>query len=328
MLKVGLIGCGGIGAMHAECWLALGDKVDLVAVADACVEKAQKYGDKSGARVYADGMELLETEQLDIVDICVPTFLHAEYVLRAAESVKNIMVEKPVCLHEREAKRLLEAQQKYATRVQVGHVVRFTGAYKYLKEVVSSGRYGAVVAGHFSRISGRPVWMKGHDDRNRTGTMALDLHIHDADYIRYLMGGEPDKTEVCGTRNKEGIIQHLWSSYRYGDAVLVAEASWDYPKTYPFASTFRIKLEKAAIALDSQGVLKVYPEEGDAFVPELEKPVMKDMGINVSDMGPYLNEMRYFLELIEKDRPQGIASMEEAVASFRLVQKEMEILEA
>lgn len=327
MLKVGLIGCGGIGAMHAECWLSLADKVKLVAVADSCVEKANRYSERSGARVYADGMELLEMEQLDIVDICVPTFLHAEYVLRAAEVCRNILVEKPVCLHEREAELLLAARKKYGARIQVGHVVRFTGAYKYLKDVVSAGTYGAVVAGHFSRISGRPVWMKGHDDRNRTGTMALDLHIHDADYIRYLMGGEPDKTEVCGTRNKEGIIQHLWSSYRYGDAVMVAEASWDYPKMYPFAATFRVKLEKAAITMDSKGVLTVYPEEGEAFAPKLEKPVMKDMGINVSDMGPYLNEIRYFLELIEEGGTDGIASLEEAVASFRLVKKEIKNLE-
>ena len=65
MLRVGLIGLGGIGAVHAECWLALADKVRLVAVADTCQEKAYKYADKAGARVYADGMELLEKEELD-----------------------------------------------------------------------------------------------------------------------------------------------------------------------------------------------------------------------------------------------------------------------
>lgn len=71
----------------------------------------------------------------------------------------------------------------------------------------------------------------------------------------------------------------------------------------------------------------VYPEQGEAFAPKLEKPVIKDMGINVSDMGPYLSEIKYFLELIEEERGDGIPSLEEAVASFRMVKKEMEILE-
>lgn len=326
MLRVGLIGLGGIGAVHAECWLALADKVRLVAVADTCQEKAYKYADKAGARLYADGMELLEKEELDIVDICVPTFLHAEYVLQAAKHVKNIMVEKPVCLKESEAVLLLEAQEKTGARIQVGHVVRFTAPYKYLKEVVSSGKYGSVVTGHFSRISPRPIWMKGHDDINRTGTMALDMHIHDADFIRYMMNAEPETMESWGTRDKDGIIQHIWTSYRYGEAMLIAEASWDYPTCFPFAATFRVKLEQATIVLDEKGVITVYPAESTPFSPTLEPPVIMNMGINVSDMGPYLNEIKYFLDTIINDTPEGIASLSEAIGSFRMVRKELDLV--
>ena len=327
MLKVGVIGVGGIGAVHAECWIALSDKVRLVAVADMCTEKTIKYADRIGARVYADGKELLEKEELDIVDICVPTFLHADYVIQATQYVKNIMVEKPVCLKEREAKLLLEAQENSGARIQVGHVVRFTAAYKYLKEIVSSGKFGSVVAGQFSRISPRPVWMKGHDEMERTGTMALDMHIHDADYIRYMMDGEPEKIDSWGVRNEEGIIQHIWTSYRYGKAILIAEASWDYPTSFSFAATYRVKLEEAAIVLDENGIVTVYPAIGVPFIPDLELPVIMDMGINVSDMGPYLSEIRYFLDNIINDSQEEIASLSEAVASFRMVRKELDIAE-
>ncbi len=297
------------------------------AVADTCTEKALKYADRAGARIYADGKELLEKEELNIIDICVPTFLHADYVIQATKRVKNIMVEKPVCLKESEAKLLLEAQENSGARIQVGHVVRFTAAYKYLKEIVSFGKFGSVVAGQFSRISPRPVWMKGHDEIERTGTMALDMHIHDADYIRYLMDGEPEKIDSWGVRNEEGIIQHIWTSYRYGQAMLIAEASWDYPTSFPFAATFRVKLEHAAIVLDQKGILTVYPAEGTPFTPDLASPVIMDMGINVSDMGPYLNEIQYFLDTVINDTPEGIASLTEAVASFRMVRKELELVE-
>lgn len=326
MLKVGLIGCGGIGAVHAQCWLAMGEDVQLAAIADVSTERAQKYADRSGARIYADGKDMLDSEELDVVDICVPTFLHAEYVLYAMERVHNVIVEKPVCLGEAQAQQLLEGQKKTGALVQVAHVVRFTDAYTYLKEAVATGRYGKVLAGEFSRISPRPMWMKGHDDLNRTGGMALDMHIHDVDYIRYLMGGEPEDMSSWGVRDQEGCIQHIWTSYRYGDALLIAEGSWDYPANLPFAATFRVRLEKAALVLDGEGVLTVYPEEGDKFVPELGPKETMDLGINVSDLGPYLKEIRYFVENIRTGNQEGIASLSEAVESCRLVWKELQKL--
>lgn len=135
------------------------DKVRLVAVADMNEERAQKYADKAGGQMYRDGRELLENEELDVVDICVPTFLHADYLEWAMAKVKNVIVEKPVCLTEAEAERILEAEKKSGALVQVAHVVRFTDAYAYLKKVVEDGTYGKVVAGDFARLSPRPTWM-------------------------------------------------------------------------------------------------------------------------------------------------------------------------
>lgn len=325
MLKIGLIGSGGIGSVHALCWKMMRDVTELVAIADVNVAQAQKAADGCGARVYADAFEMLEKEDLDVVDICLPTFLHADYVIRAMQYVKNIIVEKPICLYEEEAQKLLNAQEETGARVQVGHVVRFMDAYRYLKETVAAGTYGKVVAGTFSRISPRPIWMKGHDDVSRTGTMAMDLHIHDVDFIRYLMGGEPEDIQSWAVRDNDGVVQHLRSAFRYGSALLTAEASWNYPANFPFAGTFRIRLDKAAIVLDGSGVLSVYPDDSEPFVPKISEKVEMDMGINVSDLGPYLTELRNFAENIVKEE-DGIATLAEAIASFRLVQKELSIV--
>lgn len=325
MLKVGLIGCGGIGAVHAECWLMNSDVAKLVAVADVDEEKTGKYAERSGAKVYKDGFELLANEELDVVDICLPTFLHARYLVKAMETVPNVIVEKPICLHEEEAQQILEAQEKTGALVQVGHVVRFAEAYRYLKETVDSGKYGSVVAADFSRISPRPMWMKGHDDRDRTGTMVVDMHIHDVDYIRYLMGGEPDEISTNAVKDADGIPQHIWTCYRYGNAVLTAEGSWNYPVNMPFAQTFRVRLENAALILDEKSVLNVYPEDGEPYVADLATDE-RDLGINVSDMQLYTNEFNYFIDTILTQKRDGIASLSEAVASFRLAVKEMEAI--
>ncbi|MBQ4259467.1 MAG: Gfo/Idh/MocA family oxidoreductase [Lachnospiraceae bacterium] len=325
MIRVGLIGCGGIGAVHAECWLAMKDKVRLVAVADMNEERAQKYADKAGGQMYRDGRELLENEELDVVDICVPTFLHADYLEWAMAKVKNVIVEKPVCLTEAETERILEAEKKSGALVQVAHVVRFTDAYAYLKKVVEDGTYGKVVAGDFARLSPRPTWMVGHDDVNRTGSMVLDLHIHDVDFVRYLMNGDPDSIQTSFVKDENGIVQHIWTSYKYGDVVLMAEGSWNYTAGMPFAQTFRVRLERATVVLGEDGALKVYPEQGGVILPEIGAKEEMDMGINVSDMGPYLNEIKYFIETIETQNYNGIVPLSEAIASFRLAKKEMEL---
>ena len=320
MLKVGLIGAGGIGRVHALSWTTMKDSVKLVALADRNEEKAQSVAAECNCKMYTDAFEMLEKEELDVVDICLPTFLHADYVIRAMDYVKNIIVEKPICLYEEDAQRLLAAKEKSGALIQVGHVVRFMDGYTNLKEFVDNGTYGKVVAGTFSRISPRPMWMHGHDDVNRTGTMGLDLHIHDVDYVRYLMGGDPEEVQSWAVRDNDGIVQHLRSAFRYGDALLCAEASWNYPASFPFEESFRVRLEKAAVVLDRNGFI-VYPDEGEPYTPKASEKVEMDLGINVSDLGPYLIELRYFADVI-CNGSENRTPLEEAVASFRLVQKE------
>ena len=271
MLKVGLIGCGGVGAFHAECWLRMSEEVQLVAIADVNAENARKYAQKSGAKLYTDGFEMIESEELDVVDLCVPTLLHAEYALFAMKKVRNIIIEKPVCLTEAQAQQLLEEQERTGALVQVAHSLRFNDVYRYVKEVVRSERYGKVISGRFSRISPRPVWMKGHDEKDRTGSMALDMHIHDADFIRYLMDAEPDEINARAAKDMNGIIQHIYATYRFGEALLMAEASWDYPVNMPFCASFRLRLEGAALILDDIGVLTVYQEDGETLFPNFHQ---------------------------------------------------------
>ena len=95
MLKVGLIGCGFMGAMHANCYKNIYG-VKIVAFADVRKEKAKELAHGTDAVIYGDGKELIEKADVDIIDICLPTYLHAEYALLAMDKVKYLFVEKPV----------------------------------------------------------------------------------------------------------------------------------------------------------------------------------------------------------------------------------------
>ncbi|MBQ7016451.1 MAG: Gfo/Idh/MocA family oxidoreductase [Firmicutes bacterium] len=328
MLKIGLIGCGGIGVMHAECWLMLMEElkdVKLVAIAEPNVARAQKYADNYGVKLYTDGNEMLEKEELDVVDICLPTFLHARYLCKAMQHVHNVIVEKPLCLHEEEAQQILDTEKATGALVQVAHVMRYEAPTRYIKELIDSGKYGKVITANLPRLSPRPTWMRGHDDINVSGTVVLDLHIHDVDYVLYIMGREPDDVKVWAIKDENGVVQHLKTCYVYGDQYVSSEASWDYPASFPFTCPLRVRLEKAAVTMESSGKVTVYPFEGDAFSPEMPAPITKDIGINMSDMRPYIDELRDFVQVIRSGSNKGAVTLAEAAAAFRLARKELEL---
>ena len=124
MLNVGIIGCGFMGTMHANCYKNL-EGVRLAAVADLSAEKAQALAEGTDAVIFTEGKDLIAQADLDIIDICLPTYMHAEYALLAMDKVKYLFVEKPVTLTVAESEALLAKQAETGCQVQVGQVIRF-----------------------------------------------------------------------------------------------------------------------------------------------------------------------------------------------------------
>lgn len=335
MIKVGLIGCGGMGIMHANCYALLKEKAQVVAVADLRYDNAKKLADLLGCEtIFSSAQELIDNAEslgLDMVDVCLPTFLHAEYGIKAMEKGCNLFVEKPVCLTAEEGEMLLEAEKKYDVYAQVGLVCRFDKKYDWLKKCVEEQRYGKVLAGSFKRLSLNPRWSweNWFNDYKRSGTMALDLHIHDVDVMRYIMdNAEPDELNCFATRDSEGVIQHTFTTYRFGDAVMSIEAAWDFPDSFCFASGYRVKMEKAT-AIAEKGVLTVYPVDGDSFVVELENKnygdkADADAGIQISGVHGYYEEIDYFIDCINNKTKPSITPLSEAVKSLNVALKEIE----
>lgn len=327
MRTVALIGLGGMGLMHYCCYLEMKDKVKIVAIAEGNTEKAAPFAEKVGAKLYADAEELLKEEKPDIIDICLPTFLHARFAAKAMENGAAVFIEKPVALTAEEAEMLLDVQKKTGAKVQVGQVVRFMQTYRYLKNLVKEKTYGRVISGTFRRLSFRPRWAGGNlCDYRKSGTVALDMHIHDIDYIRYLMEGDPDKIEAAAVRDKEGVIQQIFATYSYGDAVITAEGGWDFPDCFPFEAGYRVKLEGATIVFD--GEVRVYPEEGTMFIPELppEFQGKADVGINISDIGAYYEELKYFVNEIVDGNGEEIAPLFEAIKSAQIAWRQIDMV--
>lgn len=327
MKKVGLIGCGYMGTMHANCYKALGDKVQVVAVADLRAENAKEIADMFGATIYNDAEALINNADVDFVDICLPTYLHEKYAVMAMRKDFDVFVEKPLCRTKEEAQNLVKVQEETGKTVQVGQVIRFWDEYVWLKDVKEKGTYGKLINGTFKRLSPRPEWAwEGWlHDPEKSGGMALDLHVHDIDYIRYLMG-EPKAVKAVGIEEKAGLTEHIITTYIYDDAVLSAEGCWNYPANFRFTMAFCVRFEKATVYHDAgAGEFIVYPADGEPFTPIIDKVDIGTAGSgNISSLGGYYNELEYFVNLLENPSMAQIASLKEGARSVELALDGME----
>jgi len=330
MIKIGLIGAGFMGGTHAACYEALLENkyFKVAAVADLDAERAEKVARKFGAKVFATGKELIESGEANTIDICLPTYLHTEHALIAMEKGFDVFIEKPVCLLEEEADQLMEMQKKTGARVAVGQCIRFWTEYVYLKNLIDNNTYGKLISGVFKRVSPLPAW--GWDqwllDGKRSGSAALDLHIHDVDYVRYILG-VPDSIQSSAT-SIDGNNEHIFSLYKYGAAVVSIEGGWDYPAAMPFEMEYRVRFEKATVVFNSgkAPALMVYHEDGTAVQPVLDTEFNsenKELGGNISSLGGYYNELKYFIECLQNGDAIEVAPLKEGIESFRLVMKEI-----
>lgn len=322
MIRVGILGCGFMGAMHAACYRALG--AQLTAMADVKFEAAQALAAQYGAVAFDSAEELIASACVDVVDICLPVDLHTSYAVAAMKAGRHVFIEKPVCLTEQEMSLLLKTEAETGVHVQVGQVLRHWREYVWLKETVDAGVYGKVCSGMFKRLSAKPRWSDWLHELGRSGGVAVEMHVHDVDYVRYLLG-EPEGVQAQASRDEHGAIQHITALYSYTDgAAIMLEASWDLPSSYPFTAEFRVKLEGATVTLRG-GVLTVYPNSGAAFSPELPAvyQAQNSTGGNISDLGGYYNELGYFLDGLAGKNDLSIAPLHTAADSVRLAWREV-----
>src|SRR5579884_441379 len=134
MLRVGLAGCGFMGRMHAAVYAALAG-AKLAACTDAePSQNGRALAQKFEIPYYASFEEMLDKEQIDFVDICLPTFLHKEYTVAAAARRKHVFCEKPMAMTLKEADEMIEACSVAGVRLMIAHCIRFWPEYRILRE--------------------------------------------------------------------------------------------------------------------------------------------------------------------------------------------------
>ncbi len=332
MVKIGVLGVGFMGKMHFNCHRA-NPRAKVIALSDLdpaklagdwskiggnIADKRAAQVDLSGLRLYAPPSELFKDPDVDVVDITLPTFLHADYAIAALEAGKHVVCEKPMALSLAECDRMLAAAKAAGRLLFVAHCIRFWPDYKVLKQIVASGKYGKVVTATFWRKSLTPTWSWDNWllDAPRSGSAVVDLHIHDTDYVNYVFGRPAfvKSSGVIGAVSNTG-VDAIVTHYVYPDGPhVVAEGTWALAPGFGFTHGFCVVFEKATVEMDCRSgkPLTVHTLKGKTLTPKLPK-----------DDG-YVAELKHFVDCIGKGKVSDIVTAEDARAALAVCLAEEE----
>lgn len=311
MLKIGLVGVGGISGAHIPAWLEM-ENAQLIAICDIRTERLEKYPD---IKHYTDYDEMLANEEFDIIDICLPTYLHADYAIKAMEKGINVITEKPISLKEEDVERVYSTAKKNNVKFMVAQVLRFWPEYELLKEIYDTKKYGKLLSGTMTRLGCYPKWSWDGwmMDEKRSGLTPFDLHIHDLDFMVYAFGMPEVAYQYRSKRPEQDFIS---ISYNFGDFSINSEASW-YATCYPFTAEFRFQFEEALVA-NENGKMVIYLKDDKKI--DLSQEAEGDTGsINLPKSDAYANEIKYFANCVENDLPVEKVKPEELTCVLKIL---------
>lgn len=291
MLKVAVVGVGGISRSHIAAWKSF-DDAELVALCDIRPEQMEKYPEQ---RHYTDLDEMLAKEELDILDICLPTYLHADTAVKAMNKGLNVICEKPISLHVEDVARVYETARKNNVNFMIAQCLRFWPEYELLKELYDTQKYGKLLSGCMTRLNSIPKWSWDGwmQDEKRSGLVSYDVHIHDLDFMVYAFGA-PKK--YVSHRCKRPEQDYFNVVYDFDGFFITTEASW-YAGCTPFAAAFRFQFEKAVIVWE-KGECIIYEDTGKKI--NMTAGEEGDTGkIGLPKSSAYTNEIRYFADCVK-----------------------------
>ena len=290
-MKVGIVGIGFMGMIHYLTY----QKIRGASVAAICetIPKRLKgdwrdikgnFGpqgtkmDLSGVRTYDNVDEILQDPEIDVIDITLPPGMHAKIAIAALRAGKHVFCEKPMALAESDCKKMVAAAQKSGRLLMIGHVLPFFPEYAKAYELIQSGKYGKLLGGSFKRVISDPEWLPNFYLPDRVGGPMLDLHIHDAHFIRLLFGMPIGVTSQGRMRGE--VVEYWNSLFRFSDDDLAVSATSGVicQQGRSFTHGFEIHLEKATLAYEFAVIgdtptlmlpLTVFDAKGKATNPKI-----------------------------------------------------------
>lgn len=293
-VRIGVAGLGFMGLMHLEALRSIptarlaavcsrdGGKLggDLSAI-QGNFGPAGKHFDFGGIAKYTELDALIADPDIDAVDICLPTNLHAPAAIAALRAGKHVLVEKPMALDAESCESMLAAARSADRVLMVAQVLRFFPMYQALSQLIASSGLGAPRFASFRRRCAAPAWSGWLRDAGQSGGGAFDLLIHDVDICLRLFG-KPERISANGYENLASGVDVIEAelSYPAGFSAFIA-GGWHHPEAYPFTMEYTVVMDQGTVDYSSQGrppalygadgCKKILPvPETDGYAAEIE----------------------------------------------------------
>jgi predicted dehydrogenase len=269
-MRIGLLGSGFMGKQHLAGYAAL-PGVEVV------TRNSPGYSDLNPKDRETLQRRMIADPDLDAIDICLPTPLHAPVAIAALKAGKHVLCEKPMALSAEECSRMLLTAWHSERVLMIAHVLRFFRPYRILAEVLRSQRYGPPESIRFSRSSGIPAWADWLLQPEQSGGAVFDLLVHDFDQTITLFGLPP--RAWVRTIEQEDAIDCIFD---YGSGLTVEVAGGWYRDRRPFGMGFRARFAEAEL---------VFEEDQLQVLRNFAPPET----LHLSPVDPYAEELRYFV---------------------------------
>ena len=320
-MRVALIGAGTMGTTHAEGWSQT--DAQLVGIVAADRARAETLATQYGTTVYDSLDEVLP--HADVIDVCVPTPLHREFVERAAAAKKHVFCEKPIARHHADGEAMIAACDKAGVRLFIGMTTRFFPEYRAARDLIASGEIGKPAVVRLTRVAYKPH--KATDnwflDYAKSGGPLLDLMIHDYDFARWVAGDVERvyaRNVSAAEPNAEGDYAQVLLRFRSG-AIGHIEGGWVYPPPL-----FRRKIDIAC----EQGLIEWESDNSAPLVSHIkaEGGTSAEVGLPLSPLleDPYTTVIKHFYDALTHDKPfdvtpaDGLAALDIALAALESAQ--------
>jgi len=310
VIRVGILGAGFMGEVHAAAWRSVpGVRVAGIATLDPAARPWLRGFD---GRVVTDPRVLIAAPDIDVIDVCLPTPLHESSVCDAARAGKAIVCEKPLAATFAAAERIAAAVARARAPFMPAHVVRFFPEYAAARDLVRGGRIGRPATARTFRGGPPPGWAPWILDPAQSGGLFVDLLIHDFDYLRWVLGPVRRVHARAAARPDAGAgAVHGLAVLRFASgAVAHVEGSWAYPAGSPFWTRLELAGPDGLIVQDSRRAAPLVRHRP----PDAAEPRYPQAAI---DRGPYARMLHHVAERLE----HGSAfdpGIDDAVAAVRI----------
>ena len=316
MIGVAILGSGFMARTHAAAWAEHADRAEVRVVASRTLEGAAKVAETCGAEVSDDLLATMARDDIQVVDICLPTPLHRPMAEAAVAAGCDVLLEMPIAL-------TIEDADASGRKLLLGFVLRFWAEYEELVRQVEAGTIGTPQVVSTLRLSAPPDWNEWMFNPDISGGVAVDFLIHDIDQINLLLGRPLSVHARAVTVGPHDAPQHMVATITCEGGIATAEGGLLLPASYPFTSGMRVLGTEGVIEYpfsaapsedggniggvdQSANALTIYPASGSART------------IDAAGSDPWGREVGYLIDCIDSDTTPQRATGEDALLALRV----------